>query len=185
MRPSQRTITLSLFLAVLCFAGGREAYSVGQQTKGGKESAQDSNPDAVRKAISAQEQKINAALVKKDFVKISGFLTDDFVAESPKNELMSKPDYFDRLKQSLGFLTLSSAQSTIKSIKMQKGVAVVVFQNTAKGKVKQPNGKLVRYEASYQSKEHWIKKDGVWKLSYAKEMPGGTTKLDGKLSPES
>lgn len=139
----------------------------------------------VRKAIEAQTAKFNAAFKARDAKVLESMMDDSFVSESTKGRMSPRAESLEILRDTLAaFKSISVAKSTILSLKIQNGLAIVKCDNVIKGVIIQPNGKKGNLASHTKSLEQWSYNKGVWKLHYARELPGGKTTIDGKVQKE-
>jgi ketosteroid isomerase-like protein len=101
------------------------------------------------------------AMLERDLQKLDGLLADNFLVNSPRNEIVNGKKAVEDLVRN-GVINYSSFDREIESVQIDNDIAIVMGRETIKPIGKAPDeGQIVRRRYT----NIWLNKDGRWLLS--------------------
>jgi ketosteroid isomerase-like protein len=101
------------------------------------------------------------AMQERNLEKLDGLLADNFLVNSPRNEIVDGKKAVEDLVRN-GIVNYSSFEREIESVQIHDGIAIVMGQETIKPIGKAPGaGQVLRRRYT----NIWLNKNGRWLLS--------------------
>ena len=140
----QLTLLLVLFVTILPLLKAEETRNPGIEQE-------------IRKLDLLEAQ----AMQERSLDKLDGLLADNFLVNSPRNEIVHGKKAVEDLVRN-GVIHYSSFEREIESVQIHEGIAIVMGRETIQPAGKAPGaGQTVRRRYT----NIWLNKDGRWLLS--------------------
>jgi len=135
---------------------------------------------AVQKALTANYTKFNLAFKKNDLTVFSNMLAPDYVAIQPNGQKVGAKEMITNFTREHDSLKNPAIESKIASLTVKGNEATATVHGRLVGTMIDPRNKEAhKLLVVAQSKDTWIKRDGVWKLKTF-QVIHQTVTLDGK-----
>jgi len=135
---------------------------------------------AIQKALAANYTKFNLAFKKNDLAVFSNMLAPDYAAIQPNGQKIGAKEMIANFTRQRNDLKDPTLESKIASVTVKGNEATAAVHGRLVGTMFDPRTKAShKLLVIAQSKDTWIKKDGVWKLKTF-QVIHQTVTLDGK-----
>ena len=135
---------------------------------------------AIQKELAASYTKFNQAFKKNDFAVFANMLAPGYAAIQPNGQKIGAAEMIANFTRERKSLQNPEIASKIESIAVKGNVAIASVHGRLVGTMSDPRSKeLHKLLVIAESKDTWIKGDGVWKLK-SFQVIHQTVTLDGK-----